>query len=85
MPDKHLHQIAPLHTHITPCKRLAGIGKPIHEVGEKMEKLQQKSISRYHLLSITRRGVGEEKGYSTKKCRAYKEIALCGKIAFSSP
>ena len=41
-----------------------------------MEKLQQKGISRYHLFSITRRGVGEEKGYSTKECRAYEEIAL---------
>ena len=85
MPHEHLHQISPLHTHITPRKRLSGIGKPIHEVGEKMEKLQQKGISRYHLFSITRRGVGEEKGYSTEERRAYEEIALCGEVAFSSP
>ena len=50
-----------------------------------MEELQQKSISRYHLFTITRRGIRKEKCYGTEECRAYKEIALCGKIAFSSP
>ena len=85
MPDEHLHQIAPLHTHITPRESLSGIGKSIHEIGEKMEELQQKSISRYHLFTITRRGVGEEKCYGTEECRAYKEISLRGEVAFSSP